>query len=231
MTHASTRETAPSGRGATAWLRRGRRAVDRLRVREHLRRVERDLRRADVDHLDPERRRRREAVLDDLRAYRRRGAVPINDEAPERTPCFVGAEGTPCAVAALLLADGRDDLVAEVAETDNALRIEDCEDERLLDWLDGVGLTRDEAARIQPAYDAGVFLATDCGSMACSTVGLLAGLIGTAAFAVLEAVGYRIASGAFPGNALKRRATLGYVTVLSLLLAPLLAALSYALFP
>jgi len=227
----STREAAVPGRRATAWLRRQRRAVDRMRVREHLRRVERDLRNADVAHLDRERRRRREAVLDDLRAYRRRGAVPINHEAPERTPCFVGAGGIPCAVAALLLADGRNELVAEIAETDNTLRIEDCEDERLLAWLDEVGLTREEAARIQPAYDAGVYLATDCGPIACSTAGLLAGLLGTAAFAGLEAVGYRVASGTFPGNALKRRATLGYVTVLNLLLAPLLAALAYALFP
>lgn len=231
MTHTPTREAASPGRQVAAWLRRGRRAVDRIRVREHLRRVERDLRRTDVSHLDPERRRRREGVLDDLRTYRRRGAVPINDEAPERTPCFVGAEGTPCAVAALLLADGREDLVAEIADADNTLRIEDCEDERLLDWLDEVGLTRAEAARIQPAYDAGVYLATDCGPVACSTAGLLAGLIGTSVFAGLEAVGYRVASGTFPGNTLKRRATLGYVTVLNLLLAPLLAALAYALFP
>lgn len=212
-------------------LWRWRRAIDRVRIREHLRRAERELRDADVGHLDGDRRRARERQLDRLRSYRRGGSFPRNGEAAERTPCFVGADGVPCALGALLLADGRSDLVADVAARDNAVRIEDCDDERILDWLEENGLTRAEAARIQPSYDVGVHLATDCGRVACSTAGLIAAVVGGAAFAGLEAVGYRLVSDAFPGNVLKRRALLGYATVANLLLAPLAAALVYALFP
>lgn len=216
---------------AACWLDGLRRAVDDVRVRAHLRRTERGLRAADTDHLSAEQRRRRERHLDRLREYRERGAFPTNRVAAERVPCFVGANDVPCALAALLLADGREDLVERVAATDNTVRIEDCTDEELLAWLDENGLTRAEAARVQPAYDVGVHFVTDCGPVSCSAAKVLLGLLGAIVFAGLEAVGYRIASGAFPDNVLKRRATLGYLTVLNLLLVPLLVAVTFALLP
>ncbi|MFB6172093.1 MAG: hypothetical protein ABEJ23_06130 [Haloarculaceae archaeon] len=206
-------------------------AVDDVRVRTHLRRTERALRATDTDHLDPARRVRRERALDDLRDYRRPGAFPRNREARGRAPCFVGAEGRPCAVAHLLLADGRDDLVAAVAAADNTVRIEDLQGGPVVEWLADHGLTQAEAARIQPSYPQVVHLATTCGPVPCWLAGAVASLLGLAAFAVAEVVGYRVAGGLFPGNALKRRAALGYLTVVNLFLAPLLALLVYALFP
>lgn len=214
-----------------ALLDSARRVLDDRRIREHLRRAERDLRAAPMDHLAPEQRQRRERHLDRLRDYWRRGVFPRNRDHAERTPCFVGADGTPCAVAFLLLADGRDDLVERVAAEENTVRIEHAEDGPLLAWLDRNGLTRAEAARIQPAYSETVDLATTCGPVACRVAAVLAGLVGLAMFAVAEYVGYRLAGDLFPDNALKRRSALGYVTVLNLLLAPLLAVLVYALFP
>lgn len=212
-------------------LEAARYALDDARIQAHLRRTERDLRAADHDHLAPVQRRRRERALDHLRAYRRRGEFPRNRVVPGRTPCFLGSDGTPCAVAALLLADGRDDLVSEVAETENTVRIEDLDDGPVVEWLADHGLTRAEAARIQPSYPDSVYLATTCGPAPCWLAGALASVVGLAAFALAEYVGYRIAGDLFPENALKRRAALGYLTVMNLFLAPLIAVLVYALFP
>jgi hypothetical protein len=134
-------------------------------------------------------------------------------------------------VAYLLAAAGYEDIVADVAATDNAVRIEALDGGPALDRIEALGLIREEAARIQPAYAEWVHLATSCGPVSCRVAGALASLVGIAAFALAEAVGYRLVADLFPGNALKRRGLLAYVTVLNLLLAPLLAVLVYALFP
>ena len=198
------------------------------------------MRAADTDHLDPDRRRRREAALDALRAYRERGAVPTNEGTDERTPQFVGANGVPCAVAALALADGRSALVERVAARENGVRLETVGESRngrgeldgpLLDWLDGTGLTRAEAARIQPAYPSEVLFATDCGPVSCALARALASTVAIGAFAASEVVGYRLVSGLFPENPFKRRGTLAYLTVMNCLLAPLVGVCLYALFP
>ena len=74
-------------------------------------------------------------------------------------------------------------------------------------------------------------LVSDCGPVSCSTARLLASTVALAGAATLEFVGYRLIGDLFPQNVFKRRATLAYVTVLNLVLAPLLAVLLYSLFP
>ena len=212
-------------------LDRLRRAVDDVRVRAHLRRAESALRSADHD-LSPERRRRRERHLDRLAAYRERGEFPTNWTKAERVPLFVGDDGTPCAMAHLLGADGREDLVTAVLAEEPTVRIEDLPDDHPVDeWVEANGLTREEAARIQPTYPGGVQFATTCGPVPCWVAGAVASVVGLAAAGAIEYVGYRLVDDAFPDNALKRRATLSYLTVLSLFVAPLVALVVFALFP
>lgn len=206
-------------------------ALDDVRIREHLRRAERDLRRSTPDSSTPERASRRERTLDRLREYRRRGEFPRNPGYPGRVPCFVGAYGTRCAVGHLLAEDGREDLVASVAADDPTLRIEDLEGGQVLEWIESHGLTRGEAARIQPAYPQPVQFTTTCGAVPCWFAGTLASILAVAGFAVAEYVGYRVVDGLFPENTFKRRSALAYVTVANLLLAPLIGLLAYALFP
>lgn len=208
-----------------------RRRVDDVRIREHLRRTELDLRRSSPADLTAAQRRRRADALDRLRAYRQAGEFPVNRREPTRVPCFVGADGTPCAVAHLVRADGREDLVAEVMADDPTVRLEDVEDGPLVEWIESSGLTMEEAARIQPSYPYAVQFATDCGPVACSIAWALASLFGLTVAATSEYVGYRLASDLFPDNALKRRASLGYVTVLNLFLAPFVVLLAFSLFP
>ena len=212
-------------------LDRLRRAIDDVRVREHLRRAEYALRSANHD-LSPERRRRRERHLDRLAAYRERGEFPTNRTEAEQVPLFVGDDGTPRAMAHLLLEDGREDLVAAVMAEDPTARIEELlDDHPVVEWVEANGLTRAEAARIQPAYPESVQFATTCGPLPCWLVGAFASAVGLAAAGTLEYVGYRLAGDAFPDNALKRRATLSYLTVLALFVAPLVALVVFVLFP
>ena len=216
----------PAGR-----LDRLRRNVDDVRVREHLRRAESALRSADHD-LSPERRRRRERHLDRLAAYRQRGEFPTNRRHAGRTPLFVGDDGTPCAMAHLLLEGGREDLVAAVMAEDPTARVEELPDDHpVVEWVEANGLTRAEAARIQPAYPESVQFATTCGPVPCWFAGALVSVVGTAVAAASEWVGYRLVAGLFPENPLKRRSLLAYVTVMNLLLAPLVALVLFALFP
>lgn len=205
-------------------------SLDDRRIRAHLRRTERALR--DADHgLSPEQRRRRETVLDHLRDYWQRGRFPTNEECPERVPCFVGANGEPCAMAYLLQQAGRDDLVDALMADDPTLRVEDLEGGPLVEWVERQGLTPEEAARIQPSYPHAVHFATDCGPLPCLLVQAAVALVGVGLFAAAETVGYRLVGDAFPDNALKRRAAFGYLTVLNLFLAPAVALLLYALVP
>ncbi len=124
------------------------------RIRAHLERVERDLRARDVTELTPAQRAARARHLDALREYRQRGIFPHNHDFEDRTPYFVDAHGTHCAVAYLIARSGRVDLVRRVAATANNAYIPKlASDPELVTWLERNGLTAEEAARIQPAYE------------------------------------------------------------------------------
>lgn len=124
------------------------------RVSAHLARAEALARSRDDGGLDPLRRVVRALLLDELALYRAERRFPRNPDFADRTPFFVDASGTRCAVAHLLEVSGEGALVARIAsERNNALVEELADDPRLLAWLDAVGLTVEEAAVIQPAYD------------------------------------------------------------------------------
>ena len=139
--------TRPSAEAA-AWSAR-----ERRRVQRHLRRAERSARRAPVAALDPLRRLVRALLLDELAAYRARGRFPRNLDATGRTPVFVDALGTRCAVAHLLDASGESALVDAISARRNLATVDELADEaRLAAWLHAAGLTLAEAAAIQPGY-------------------------------------------------------------------------------
>lgn len=124
------------------------------RIREHLAGALSELRARPVDELSTSRRQARLEVIGWLEEYRAAGVFPHNHVLRERTPVFVDPHGTPCAVGYLLLRSGETALVADVARGANLARIAELRDEpRLRAWLDGHGLTLDEAARIQPVYE------------------------------------------------------------------------------
>jgi len=83
---------------------------------------------------------------------------PKNDKFNVPRPFFRDSQGTLCAMAYLIERSGRSDIVDNVATTRNNAYIRDlADDPGLIAWLDSVGLTVAEAARIQPSYGGIIF--------------------------------------------------------------------------
>ena len=88
-----------------------------------------------------------------LRAYRDAGRFPHHRAATDRAlPIFVDAQDTACAVGFLMRESGWRAEVAEIAAADNHVFVDDADGGALLRWVATSGLTREEAALIQPAY-------------------------------------------------------------------------------
>jgi HEAT repeat protein len=125
-------------------------------ARDRYLRVEAELARADLAALTPAQLAARTELLDVLKAYVDRADFGVQSEDPlARIPKFVDSEGRRCAMAELLHATGRDDLVASVRDTNNEAWVVDLAgEEPFLEWLAAHGLALDEAARIQgPSMD------------------------------------------------------------------------------
>jgi hypothetical protein len=127
---------------------------ERAQLRAHFDSVLAELRERDVSGLRMAQREARGRLILALERYRDGGIFPHNHDFPgERVPYFRDRHGTLCAMAYLVATTGRNDIVDAVAErANNAYIAELAADARLRAWLDSVGLTAAEAARIQPEY-------------------------------------------------------------------------------
>jgi hypothetical protein len=146
-------------RGAGAALSHGSpapldRRLEVARLRAHFDSVDAELRHANSLHFTPGQRRARATLIGWLQEYRDGGDFPRNDRFPGRAmPFFRDSRGVLCAMAYLIDRSGRGDLVDRVALTrNNAFVAELADDLALRGWLDSVGLSVAEAARIQPTY-------------------------------------------------------------------------------
>jgi hypothetical protein len=130
------------------------RRLEVARLRAHFDSVDAELRDAKALQLSPTQRTTRATLISWLREYREAGKFPRNDRFPEiAMPFFRDSHGALCAMAYLIARSGRTDLVERVASTrNNALIAELADDPELRAWLDTVGLSLTEAARIQPTY-------------------------------------------------------------------------------
>lgn len=128
------------------------READRLRV--HFAEVEREMSSRDISGLTAAQRTARAEQIRQLRRYAARGDFPRNTWHPgQRVPYFRDARGNLCAMAFLIAASGRGDLVDHIARTRNYAFVPDLVDvPGLAQWLEDHGLTVSEAARIQPTY-------------------------------------------------------------------------------
>lgn len=126
------------------------------RLQAHFDSVDSELRATPTVTLSATQQSARAQLIAWLREYRDAGTFPVNEDFPERpTPYFRDRHGTLCAMAYLLARSGRRDVVDTVAASRNNARVHDLADmPALTAWLDSVGLSVDEAARIQPSYGA-----------------------------------------------------------------------------
>jgi len=124
------------------------------RLRSHFDSVLLELEAADVSALSRAQQARRARHIVALRAYRDYAVFPRNEGGSSYAiPYFVDRLGTHCAMAHLIARSGRADIVSRIAaERNNAFIRELADDTALVAWLDREGLTRTEAARIQPSY-------------------------------------------------------------------------------
>jgi hypothetical protein len=143
--------------GATRFSPDSAEAREAVRLRSHFASVEREMLHRDLSGLTLAQRVARAELLALLRRYSEEGAFPRNDFHPGRmVPYFRDARGNLCAMAFLIAATGRGDIVDHVARTRNNAYVPELADEPgLAGWLIEHGITLDEAARIQPSYDDG----------------------------------------------------------------------------
>lgn len=130
------------------------RRLEVARLRAHFDSVDAELRLPTALPLTRAQRMGRATLIGWLREYREAGSFPRNDRFPERAmPFFRDGRDVLCAMAYLIDRSGRGDLVDRVASTrNNAFIPELAGDPELRNWLDSVGLSVSEAARIQPGY-------------------------------------------------------------------------------
>ena len=130
------------------------RRLEVARLQAHFDSVDAELRHAKALRSTPSQRAARATLIGWLREYRDAGRFPRNDRFPERAmPFFRDGHGALCAMAYLIERSGRRDLVDRIASTrNNAFIAELADDPALRVWLDSVGVSVTEAARIQPTY-------------------------------------------------------------------------------
>jgi hypothetical protein len=126
--------------------------LDDWRVRQHFKRVERELRAHEASHLPGTLQTARARHLDELHRYAARGIFPRNHERPGHAPCFIDHDGRECAVAHLVMADGRAEAAYRIAGSANYAYVPDMRFPELDAWAAQSGLSKEELARIQPSY-------------------------------------------------------------------------------
>jgi hypothetical protein len=202
--------------------------IEWLRVRNHLRIVEQELQRENVEHLSEELQQERAKNISRLHQYWTSGLYPKNTEVLyKRVPYFKDAIGTPCAMAYLIEQSGHQNLVNEVARTDNHVYINDIDNGPVLEWINESGLTKAEAARVQPTYACGTSIWADpCPDpLVQSFSALLPWIVGGIGFVVLEWLSYKIVSWLALDDRKRRLAVWSYFTIGNLLFALIVGGL------
>lgn len=87
-----------------------------------------------------------------FRAYQQGGVFPSNTFDQRKLNVWMDAEGHLCAAATIINASGQSDLVQQVAEQSNFIRLADVKQGPLMDWILTSGLTQDEIAAIQEPF-------------------------------------------------------------------------------
>jgi hypothetical protein len=142
---------------------------EQRRVRRHFADVIAELGATPTPSLTHTQRENRARAFEALATYRRTSRFPRNvDFHDRRAPYFVDARGTRCAVAHLMEESGAVSLMQRIAARQNNAYVRElAPDAEVAAWLASMGLTLEEAARIQPDYcDMGTHAEVCCGEIA-----------------------------------------------------------------
>ncbi len=143
-----------------AFLRDAAFADETARIRYHLLAVHGILSARETSRLSAKQRAARQASLAELLAYAQRGRFPLNTAHPARTPYFVDADGTHCAVGYLMYRAGDAALVEDIrSRNNNGYVLQDLlRDPAVGTWAVEHGFTAEELAWIQPGYPGNYLL-------------------------------------------------------------------------
>lgn len=93
------------------------------------------------------------SALNVLHNYWVEGVFPKNTyESNKRKPVFIDNNGTYCAVGYLMANTGYSELANDIDKKNKFALVEDINDSNVDTWLNDFGLTKNEAALIQPGY-------------------------------------------------------------------------------
>ena len=124
-----------------------------LRITTHLNFVASLLANTDVSHLNKSQSENREKVLALLEIYTQENPFPKNyDYLNERRPTFIDKHGSICAVGYLVQQTIGDEAAQAINSEYKYGFVMEMESELLDEWLNEYGLTKKEAAMIQPSY-------------------------------------------------------------------------------
>lgn len=125
-----------------------------LAIQLHLSMVEKKLRKKSTSKLTDSQRKNRIKCLDILNDYWKRGVFPINLYHSERTPYFVDANNTACAVGQLIRETSFNNLVDKIQKENNYSYIDDLviKYPEINLWSEKFGFEVEELAWIQPCY-------------------------------------------------------------------------------
>lgn len=94
----------------------------------------------------------RAANLQRFRAYQTKGVFPSNTFDTRKLNVWIDDAGNLCAAATIISASGKTQLVQQVGEQNNFIRLADVRQGPLMDWILTSGLTQQEIAAIQEPF-------------------------------------------------------------------------------
>lgn len=121
-------------------------------IATHLMLVESTLRLRDISTLTIAQQQHRKQLLDELHGYWQAGTFPINSYTNYKTPVFIDAQGTHCAVGYLMQQSGNDELAQTINRKEKFAYVHDITTPGVGTWAAEHGFTVDELAWIQPGY-------------------------------------------------------------------------------
>ena len=123
------------------------------RLQTHLKYVENLLRSKDISSLTKEQTVNRLKMLDLLNDYWTAGAFPKNYDYPDqRIPCFIDKDGNICAVGYLIEQTAGRQVAEEINSKFKYEYLLAMNDQKIDNWVQESGLTKEECAMIQPTY-------------------------------------------------------------------------------
>jgi hypothetical protein len=125
---------------------------EETRIKTHLNYVIGLLESADSNHLNQEQIENRSHIIGLLKGYVEAGQFPKNHYFENRRPVFIDRDGNLCAVGYLIAKTEGLETAQKINDEHKFDYIKDIDGELINDWLIENGLTKKEAAMIQPAY-------------------------------------------------------------------------------